>query len=53
MADRCAFWIGLFAAAAFIVFFLREGDPRRSGKKKLAMTARAKRILGFAVVLSA
>ena len=51
-ADRFAFWISLIAAAAFIAFFLREDDPRRSGKKKLVLTARAKRILGGAVVLS-
>ena len=51
-AGRFAFWLSLLAAAAFIVFFLREDDPRRSGKKKLVLTARAKRILGGAVVLS-
>jgi UDP-N-acetylmuramoyl-tripeptide--D-alanyl-D-alanine ligase len=51
-ADRFSFWLSLIAAAAFIAFFLREDDPRRSAKKKLVLTARAKRILGGAVVLS-
>jgi UDP-N-acetylmuramoyl-tripeptide--D-alanyl-D-alanine ligase len=32
-ADRFALWISLLVAAAFVVFFLREDDPRRSGKK--------------------
>jgi UDP-N-acetylmuramoyl-tripeptide--D-alanyl-D-alanine ligase len=51
-AGHLAFWISLIAAAAFILFFLLEGDPRKSGKKKLVLTARAKRILGVAVVMS-
>ncbi len=51
-ADRFAVWISLLVAAAFLVFFLREDDPRRSGKKKLVLTARAKRILAGAVLLS-
>jgi UDP-N-acetylmuramoyl-tripeptide--D-alanyl-D-alanine ligase len=50
--DHLGFWISLIAAAAFFVFFLLEGDPRKSGKKKLLLTARAKRILGVAVALS-
>jgi UDP-N-acetylmuramoyl-tripeptide--D-alanyl-D-alanine ligase len=51
-AQRYTFWITLLAAAAFIIFFLREDDPRRSAKKKLVLTARAKRILGGAVILA-
>jgi UDP-N-acetylmuramoyl-tripeptide--D-alanyl-D-alanine ligase len=51
-AGHLGFWISLIAAAAFIVFFLLEGDPRKSGKKKLVLTARARRILGVAVVMS-
>ncbi len=51
-AERFAFWISLVSAATLIVFFLREDDPRRSGKKKLVLTARAKRILAGAIILA-
>ena len=50
-------WLRAAAAAAFLAAGLASGDPRRSGKKKLVMTARATRMhlvaLGLGVVLSA
>ena len=42
--------VGL-AAAAFAVAAALEPDPRKVAKKKLVMTARAKRIFGLALVL--
>ncbi len=47
-----ATWMALAVAAVFLVFFLLENDPRKSGKKKLVLTARAKRILGVSLLLS-
>lgn len=43
----------LLAGAAFIVTAAIERDPRKQGKKPLAMTARARRIYGIALVLIA
>jgi len=40
-------------AALFIAFALLEGDPRRQAKKKLVLTARAKRIFGVAWAIAA
>ena len=45
-------WLALRVAAAFVGFFFLEADPRKAAKKKLVLTARAKRILGVAVALS-
>jgi UDP-N-acetylmuramoyl-tripeptide--D-alanyl-D-alanine ligase len=45
-------WFGLALAVAFLLFCAVEKDPRRSAKKKLVLTARAKRILGVAIALS-
>jgi len=45
-------WLS-FAAIGFIVIALREPDPRQHGKKRLAMTARAKRILWIALAICA
>ncbi len=43
-------WIVEFlAAAAFAIAAIFETDPRRAAKKKLVMTARAKRIYGLAL----
>jgi len=47
-----ALWFDLALTAAFLVFCVVEKDPRRSAKKKLVLTARARRILGVAVALS-
>jgi UDP-N-acetylmuramoyl-tripeptide--D-alanyl-D-alanine ligase len=46
-----AWWYGLLALA-LLVFCALENDPRKSGKKKLVLTARARRILGAALVLA-
>jgi UDP-N-acetylmuramoyl-tripeptide--D-alanyl-D-alanine ligase len=43
----------LAAAVCFAVAALREADPRRASKKKLALTARATRILVGGMVLAA
>src|SRR5262249_8922428 len=42
----------MLLAIAFAVVAMLEGDPLKTGKKKLALTARAGRILGLALVLS-
>src|SRR4029077_16731336 len=39
--------------AAFVAFAVFEPDPRRSAKKKLAMTSRASRIYGLSLALAA
>ncbi len=41
-------WNGVLGTL-FIGFALREADPRKTGKKKLVLTARAKRIFLFAL----
>ena len=46
------FWTALLAAVALLVFAGIENDPRKSGKKKLVLTERAKRILGVALALA-
>ncbi len=51
-SHRLSNWIFVIGAGAFVVFCLLERDPRKSGKKKLVLTARAKRILGGAILLS-
>src|SRR6476660_7850423 len=40
-------------AVAFVAFTFFEPDPRRSAKKKLAMTSRASRIYGLSLALAA
>jgi UDP-N-acetylmuramoyl-tripeptide--D-alanyl-D-alanine ligase len=44
--------LGLILSAAFVAFFFIELDPRKSGKKKLVLTVRAKRILAVAAGLA-
>ncbi|NCC21132.1 MAG: UDP-N-acetylmuramoyl-tripeptide--D-alanyl-D-alanine ligase [Alphaproteobacteria bacterium] len=47
-------WIGAgLLAASFLVFALRESDPRRNSKKKLILTPRARRILALALFFNA
>lgn len=48
-----AFILSFFIAVIFLIMSRRERDPRQTGKKKLAMTQRATRILrvAFALVL--
>src|SRR5438105_6732019 len=43
----------VIVAAAFVAFAVFEPDPRRSAKKKLAMTSRASRIYGLSLALAA
>ena len=45
--------IAVFVAAVLILGLFREGDPRKEGKKKLAMTQRATRIARLAFGLLA
>ena len=51
-AVREAAW-SVIVAAAFVAFAVFEPDPRRSAKKKLAMTSRASRIYGLSLALAA
>lgn len=48
MAARGELAVAALGAALFIAFALLEADPRRQAKKKLVLTARAKRIFGVA-----
>lgn len=53
LAPQFDLWLALALAAAFVGFFCLEADPRKAAKKKLVLTARAKRILGVAFATSA